>query len=70
MRLFQNLAALVIGTFWMERLFTPPRDALANAFTGLALTLCLLRDPAYIPALLVGLAIYYGGVIAAAGFTS
>lgn len=68
--LFQNLAALVIGTFWVERLFTPPRDALANAFAGLALTLSLLRDPTYIPPLLTGLTIYYAIVLVSALFAS
>lgn len=64
--LFQNIAALVIGTFWVERLFTPPRDALANAFAGLALTLSLLRDRTYIPPLLTGLTIYYAIVLVSA----
>jgi len=68
--LFQNLAALVIGTFWVERLFTPPRDALTNAFAGLALTLSLLRDPTYISPLLTGLTIYYAIVLVSALFAS
>ncbi|MFW6116945.1 MAG: hypothetical protein ACOC6F_04385, partial [bacterium] len=57
--LFQALTSLVIGTLWVERLFTPPRDALANAFAGLVLVLSLSRDPIFIPSLLVGLAVYF-----------
>jgi len=67
---FFNFTALVVGMLWMERLFTPPRDAAANAFTGLALTLCLLRDPVYIRSLLIGLAVYYGVVLVSALFAS
>ncbi|HEC35052.1 MAG TPA: ATP-binding protein [Anaerolineae bacterium] len=68
--LFQSLAALVIGTFWVERLFTPPRDALANAFAGLVFALSLLRDPTYVPPLLTGLTIYFGIVLVSAAFAS
>lgn len=68
--LFQTLTALVIGTFWAQRLFTPPRDALTNAFAGLVFALSMLRDPIYIPSLLTGLAIYYVMVLLSAGFAS
>jgi len=68
--LFQALTALVIGTFLVERLFTPPHDALTNAFAGLVFTSSLSRDPAYIPSLLTGLAIYFGIVLVSALFAS